>query len=411
MSIGDLVSSRPLPQDPIVRALVAQARQAQLTRRGLLAGAGAGASALALAACSTGGGQARPTAAADVSDTDKTLNWANWAAYIDEDDSGAYPTLVRFTEETGIEVNYEVAVDDNNTYYGKVKDQLALGQDIGADTVCLTDWMVSRWIRLGYTQELDHGNIPNIANLAPALANPSFDEGRAHSLPWQGGFAGICWNTEKVPGGLETVEDLWNSELKGRVGVLSEMRDTMGLLMLQNGVDISSPDWGDAEFDAAIEILDEQVANGQIRNIKGNSYLEDLKSEDTLAAICWSGDITVLNAEAGDKWQFAIPTAGGTLWNDNFLIPIGSPRKTNAETLINYYYEPEVAAEVAAWVNYITPVVGAQEAAVAIDPELAENQLIFPNEETLSNAFIFRALSGAEEQKYQAQFQQILLGS
>lgn len=404
------MSSRPLPQDPIVRALVAQARRAQLTRRSLLAGAGAGASALALAACSTGGGQARPTPAADESSTDKTLNWANWAAYIDEDDDGNYPTLVRFQEETGIEVNYEVAVDDNNTYYGKVKDQLALGQDIGADTVCLTDWMVSRWIRLGYTQELDHANIPNIANLAPSLENPDFDPGRQHSLPWQGGFAGICWNVEKVPGGLQSVEDLWNSELKGRVGVLSEMRDTMGLIMLQNGVDISG-DWGDAEYDAAIEILDEQVANGQIRNIKGNSYLEDLKSEDTLAAICWSGDITVINAEAGDKWQFAIPDAGGTLWNDNFLIPVGSPRKTNAETLINYYYEPEIAAEVAAWVNYITPVVGAQEAAIAIDPELAENQLIFPNEETLSTAHIFRALSGAEEQKYQAQFQQILLGS
>ncbi|MDR5693214.1 MULTISPECIES: ABC transporter substrate-binding protein [Agromyces] len=404
------VTSRPLPQDPVVRALIAQARQAQLTRRTLLAGGAAGASALALAACSTGGGQARPTAAADRSDSDKTLNWANWAAYIDEDDAGNYPTLDRFEEETGISVNYEVAVDDNNTYYGKVKDQLALGQDIGADTVCLTDWMVSRWIRLGYTQELDHDNIPNIANLTPALQNPDFDEGRKHSLPWQGGFAGICWNTEKVPGGLREVQDLWSADLKGRVGVLSEMRDTMGLIMLQNGVDISG-DWGDAEFEAAIETLDEQVANGQIRNIKGNSYLEDLKSEDTLAAICWSGDITVLNAEAGDKWQFAIPDAGGTLWNDNFLIPVGSPRKTNAETLINYYYDPAVAAEVAAWVNYITPVVGAQEAAAAIDPELAENQLIFPNEETLSNAYIFRALSGAEEQKYQAQFQQILLGS
>ncbi|GAA4060166.1 Spermidine/putrescine-binding periplasmic protein [Agromyces sp. NDB4Y10] len=404
------MTSRPLPQDPVVRALIAQARQAQLTRRTLLAGGAAGASALALAACSTGGGQARPTAAADRSDSDKTLNWANWAAYIDEDDAGNYPTLDRFEEETGISVNYEVAVDDNNTYYGKVKDQLALGQDIGADTVCLTDWMVSRWIRLGYTQELDHDNIPNIANLTPALQNPDFDEGRKHSLPWQGGFAGICWNTEKVPGGLREVQDLWSADLKGRVGVLSEMRDTMGLIMLQNGVDISG-DWGDAEFEAAIETLDEQVANGQIRNIKGNSYLEDLKSEDTLAAICWSGDITVLNAEAGDKWQFAIPDAGGTLWNDNFLIPVGSPRKTNAETLINYYYDPAVAAEVAAWVNYITPVVGAQEAAAAIDPELAENQLIFPNEETLSNAYIFRALSGAEEQKYQAQFQQILLGS
>ncbi|GAA1748407.1 spermidine/putrescine ABC transporter substrate-binding protein [Agromyces humatus] len=405
-----LVSPRPLPQDPMIRSLIAQARRAQLNRRTLLAGAGAGATALALAACSAGGGATKPTPAADTSSTDKTLNWANWAAYIDEDDAGNYPTLVAFTEETGIEVNYEVAVDDNNTYYGKVKDQLALGQDIGADLSVLTDWMIARWIRLGYGQELDHANLPNLANLTPSLQNPDFDPERKFSVPWQGGFAGIAWNKEAIPGGLSSVSDLWDASLKGRVGVLSEMRDTMGCIMLEQGVDIAG-DWGDAEFSAAIEELDKQVADGQVRNIKGNSYLEDLKSEDTLAAIVWSGDITVINAEAGDKWEFAIPSAGGTLWNDNFIVPIGSPRKTNAETLINYYYEPEVAAEVAAWVNYITPVVGAKEAAIAIDPELAENQLIFPNEETLSQAHIFRSLSGAEEQKYQAEFQAILLGS
>jgi spermidine/putrescine transport system substrate-binding protein len=404
------VTARPLPEDPMIRSLIASARRAQLNRRALLAGAGAGATALALAACSTGGGEARPSAAADKSSTDKTLNWANWAAYIDEDEEGNYPTLVAFTEQTGIAVNYDVAVDDNNTYYGKVKDQLALGQDIGADTVCLTDWMASRWIRLGYTQALDHGNIPNLSNLEPALKDPDFDPGREFSVPWQGGFAGIAWNKEAIPGGLESVSDLWDSSLKGRVGVLSEMRDTMGCIMLDNGVDISG-DWGDEEYSASIDILREQVETGQVRNIKGNSYLEDLKSEDTLAAIVWSGDITVLNAEAGDKWEFALPSAGGTLWNDNFIVPIGSPRKTNAETLINYYYEPEVAAEVAAWVNFITPVVGAKEAATAIDPELAENQLIFPNAETLSKAHIFRALTGAEEQKYQAEFQSILLGA
>jgi spermidine/putrescine transport system substrate-binding protein len=404
------VTARPLPQDPMIRALIAQARQAQVNRRALLAGGGAAATALALAACSTGGSAAQPTAAADKSESDPTLNWANWAAYIDEDDDGNYPTLVRFQEETGIAVNYEVAVDDNNTYYGKVKDQLALGQDIGADTVCLTDWMIARWIRFGYGQKLNHDNIPNLANLTPSLQDPDFDPGREYSLPWQGGFAGICWNTEKVPGGLESVEDLWNPELKGRVGVLSEMRDTIGLIMLQNGVDISG-DWGDDEFNAANDLLAKQVEDGQVRNIKGNSYLEDLKSEDTLAAICWSGDITVLNAEAGDKWQFVLPSAGGTIWNDNFIVPIGSPRKTNAEVLMNYYYEPEVAAEVAAWVNYITPVVGAKEAAIAIDPALAENQLIFPNEETLAQSSIFRSLTPAEEQKYQAEFQRILLGS
>ncbi|MGX5697026.1 ABC transporter substrate-binding protein [Agromyces soli] len=375
-----------------------------------MAGAGASATALALAACSGGGGQAKPTPAADKSSSDKTVNWANWAAYIDEDDEGNYPTIEAFTEETGIKVNYEVAVDDNNTYYGKVKDQLALGQDIGADTAVLTDWMAARWIRFGYTQELNHDNIPNLANLSPALRDPDFDKGRQFTVPWQGGFAGIAWNKEAIPGGLTSVADLWDSSLKGRVGVLSEMRDTMGCIMLDQGVDIAG-DWGDAEYSAAIDLLREQVESGQVRNIKGNSYLEDLKSEDTLAAIVWSGDITVINAEAGDKWEFALPSAGGTLWNDNFLVPIGSPRKTNAETLINYYYEPEVAAEVAAWVNYITPVVGAKEAAAAIDPELAENQLIFPNEQTLEQAHIFRSLTGAEEQKYQAEFQSILLGA
>jgi spermidine/putrescine transport system substrate-binding protein len=402
---------KELPADPMIRQLIRQAQRAQIGRRGLLTGAGAGAAALALAACSTGGGgSTKPAPAKDKSDTDKTLNWANWAAYIDEDDAGNYPTVQALTKETGIKVNYDVAVDDNNTYYGKVKDQLALGQDIGADTVCLTDWMVARWIRLGYTQKLDHKNIPNLKNLTPSLVNVDFDKGRNQSVPWQGGFAGICWNKDKLPNGLKSVDDLWDPKLKGRVGVLSEMRDTIGLIMLQNGVDISGK-WGDDEFNAASDIFAKQVNDGQIRNIKGNAYLEDLKSGDTLAAICWSGDITVINAEAGDHWEFAIPTGGGTLWNDNFLVPVGSAHKANAEKLINYYYEPEVAAEVAAWVNYITPVVGAKEAAMKIDPELAQNQLIFPSEETLAKSHVFRGLSAVEEQKYDAAFQKVLLGA
>ena len=404
------MKSRPLPNDPMIRQLVQSARASQLTRRGLLAGATAGAAAFALAACSTGGASGKPTPAKDLSSSDKTLTWANWQAYLDQDDNGKYPTLEAFQKQSGIKVKYDVAVDDNNTYYAKVKDQLALGKDIGADTVCLTDWMIARWIRLGYVQSFDESAIPNKKNLTSNLVDVDFDPGRKKSLPWQSGFAGICWNKEKLPNGLKSVEDLWKPELKGKVGVLSEMRDTMGLLLLQQGVDISK-DFSDDDFNKAIDTLTKEVNDGQIRNIKGNSYLNDLKSGDTLAAICWSGDITQLNAEAGDNWEFAIPEAGGTLWSDNFVIPIGSPRKANAEKLIDYYYEPEVAAEVAAWVNYITPVQGAKEAAVKIDPELADNQLIFPNEETLSKVKIFRSLSPAEEQKYQTAFQKVILGA
>lgn len=401
---------RPLPQDPMVRRLVLAAQQSQLTRRGLLAGATAGAAALALAACSTGGAGSKPTPAKDQSSTDKTMTWANWQAYLDQDDSGGYPTLEAFEKQSGIKVKYDVAVDDNNTYYAKVKDQLALGKDIGADTVCLTDWMVARWIRLGYVQEFGADAIPNKKNLVSNLVDVDFDKGRTKSLPWQSGFAGICWNKSKLPGGLKSVDDLWKPELKGKVGVLSEMRDTMGLILLQQGVDISG-DFSDAEFEKGIDKLTKEVNDGQIRNIKGNSYLNDLKSGDTLAAICWSGDITQLNAEAGDNWEFVLPEAGGTLWSDNFLIPIGSTRKANAEKLIDYYYEPEVAAEVAAWVNYITPVQGAKEAATKIDPSLADNQLIFPDDETLSQAHVFRTLTPAEEQKYQAAFQKVILGA
>ncbi|WP_167052027.1 spermidine/putrescine ABC transporter substrate-binding protein [Salinibacterium sp. ZJ77] len=401
--------SRSLPEDPLIRNLVLQARRAQVSRRTMLAGAGAGAAALTLAACAPSGSD-KPTAAEDKSASDPTLTWANWALYLDEDDDGNHPSLDKFIEASGIDVKYDVAIDDNNSWYAKVKDQLALGQDIGADVACPTDWMVSRLIRLGYTQEFDSANIPNRKNLEPSLSEVDFDPGRTHSLPWQGGFAGICWNKEKVPQGLRSVKDLWAPELKGRVGVLSEMRDTIGIIMADMGVDISG-DFDESDYDNAIDIFREQVQNGQIRNIKGNSYIDDLANEDTLAAIVWSGDVTTLNLENDDKWEFIIPEGGGTIWNDNFIVPIGSPRKANAEKLINWYYDPEIAAEVAAWVNYITPVVGAREAAEAIDPELVDNQLIFPNEETLSTVKMFRTLTPAEETSFQGKFQQVLIGA
>ncbi|WP_166865175.1 PotD/PotF family extracellular solute-binding protein [Salinibacterium sp. ZJ70] len=401
--------SRSLPEDPLIRNLVLQARRAQVSRRTMLAGAGAGAAALTLAACAPSGSD-KPTAAEDKSASDPTLTWANWALYLDEDDDGNHPSLDKFIEASGIDVKYDVAIDDNNSWYAKVKDQLALGQDIGADVACPTDWMVSRLIRLGYTQEFDSANIPNRKNLEPSLSEVDFDPGRTHSLPWQGGFAGICWNKEKVPQGVRSVKDLWAPELKGRVGVLSEMRDTIGIIMADMGVDISG-DFDESDYDNAIDIFREQVQNGQIRNIKGNSYIDDLANEDTLAAIVWSGDVTTLNLENDDKWEFIIPEGGGTIWNDNFIVPIGSPRKANAEKLINWYYDPEIAAEVAAWVNYITPVVGAREAAEAIDPELVDNQLIFPNEETLSTVKMFRTLTPAEETSFQGKFQQVLIGA
>jgi spermidine/putrescine transport system substrate-binding protein len=402
---------------PEVQALIGLHRaQGRLSRRSLLRGAGAlGAGAL-LAACGTAGTPsnatgaapttaAGPAAATDVSDTEKKVDWANWTLYLDYDSATKkYPTLEKFIATTGIAATYSEDIDGNDTYFGKISGQLANAQDIGKDIVVFTDWMAARMIRMGYTQELDRAAIPNAKNLLPALQNVDFDAGRTHTLTWQSGFGGIAWNKEAVPGGLRTVSDLWKPELKGKVEVLDEWRDTIGLIMSEQGVDITGK-WGSNEFGAALDELKKQIASGQIRQVKGNSYKEDLISGDAVAVIGWSGDIAQLNAENGDKFQFAVPEAGGTLWSDNVMIPIGARHKKNAEKLINYYYDPEVAAQVAAAVSYICPVVGAQEAMQKVDPKLAGDTGIFPDAATLSKVKVFKTLTPDEETDFGGQFQ------
>ncbi|WP_315095940.1 spermidine/putrescine ABC transporter substrate-binding protein [uncultured Cellulomonas sp.] len=402
---------RPAPADPRVRALVAQAAHrgrpapGNLSRRSFLVAAlGTAGAAAVLAACGTGSPSATASTAKDLSDSEKTVRWANWTQYLDQDDDGkTYPSLVGFEEQTGLTATYAEDIDDNDAFFGKVSGQLKNGQDIGYDVITLTDWMAARLIRLGYTQPLDKARMPNAENILTSLANVDFDPGRTQSLTWQSGFAGLAWDKEKVPGGLHTLSDLWAPELAGRVEVLSEMRDTVGLIMLDQGVDPSG-DWSDDDFYTALEVLREKIDSGHIRQVRGNAYTQDLASGDAIAVIGWSGDITSLNYEADGKFEFAIPEAGGTLWSDNMMVPVGSPHLRNAEDLMNYYYDPEVAAQVAAWVNYITPVQGAQEAMVAIDPELAEDPMIFPTDEILAKVSVFRTLTPAEEERYNGEF-------
>lgn len=400
---------RPLPDDPIARGLVRQAQRAPLSRRTMLHGVGIGAAALALAACSSDP-DGRPVPAADNSANDRSVSWANWPRSLDQDLQGNHPTLQRFEGQTGIAAEYRIDIDDSNAYYARIKDQLANGVDIGVDLVALRDWMTDRWIRLGYAQPIDASLVPNASRVQSELASPEFDPDRSYSMPWRSGIAGIFWNRDKIPNGLRAVSDLWLPAYKGRVGVLSEMRDTVGLIMLENGVDISS-DFSNDDFAAGTDVLRRQVEVGQIRNIKGASYVSDLVNDNIIAGIGWSHDIASLAQTSGGKWAFAIPDAGGTLWTDNLVIPVGSFRAANAAAVIDYYYTPEVAAEVAAWTNHIAPIGGAREAAAAIDPELAENTLLFPDAATLSRVSRFRRLSPAEEQSFGAEFQSVLISA
>ncbi len=368
----------------------------RVSRRAVFAGAGAVAGASALASCGSDGG----------ADAAKQVRWANWTLYLDVDDSGKkYPTLEAFEKEFGLDAIYSEDINDNDEFFGKVQGQLKLGEDIGYDLITPTDWMAGRFIRLGYTQKFDAANIPNAKNILPTLASPSFDPKRESSLTWQGIMGGIGWNTAVNPKGMKSVDDLWTPQNKGKIVVLSEMRDTIGVILLSQGVDVTKVT--EDQFMNAVDFLAKKIADGWIRGVKGNEYKEDLISGDATAVIAWSGDMFQLATENEGKFDFAIPESGGTISGDNFLIPsTASPEgKKNAETLINYYYDPAVAAEVAAYGNYVTPVQGAQAEMEKIDPELAKSEYIFPTEKTMARLNVFKALSPAEEASWTEAFQ------
>ena len=388
---------------PETRAII----RAQMSRRSLLVGAGAIAGATTLAACGTGSSETS-TSVVDVSDTEKIVRWANWPLYLDfDEDKKVYPTLKAFEDKFGIAATYTEDIDDNNSFYGKVQGQLAIGSDIGYDVVTPTDWMASRWIEQGYAQKFDAANIPNKTKIRAVLAEVGFDKGRNYSLTWQSGFAGFGWNTQKIPKGVRTIEDLFAPANKGRVVVLSELRDTVGIIMQYQGVDPSG-DFTEDQYMNAIDFLKGKIADGFIRKVRGNSYSEDLVNGDAVAVIGWSGDMFILKSENNNKFDFAIPESGGMLWSDNMLIPSTSTHKKNAETLINYYYEPSVAAQVAAYVNCICPVEEAKPELEKIDPALAESPFIFPDEATLAKVKVFRALSADEQTTFQTAFDEAI---
>ncbi|WP_406830146.1 extracellular solute-binding protein [Pedococcus sp. KACC 23699] len=385
-----------------------------VSRRGFMAGMGGLGVAGALAGCGVkgrnpgarGAAATTPTAKAaeDLSASEKVINWSNWPEYIDVDDkTQKRPTLDAFTKKFGIKVNYTEDYNDNDEFYAKVRPLLADSKDTGRDVWCSTDWMVARLIRQGYAQRLDLTNIPNHKNIEDSLVTVEFDPGRLYSMPWQSGFAGIAYNP-KATGGkkVESIDQLLTDPaLKGRVTLLTEMRDTVGLVMLAMGKKLET--FTEADYMAAIDELKKAKDSGQIKGWTGNEYTKPLASGDTAACVAWTGDVVQLQAD-NPALGYVLPSTGCTLWSDNFVIPAMAKHKKNAEVLINYYYDPEVMAQVVDYVNYISPVRDTKQILEKADPAVAQNPLIFPDDKTLSRAHVFRGLTSAEETKFNAAF-------
>ncbi|MCI3277827.1 PotD/PotF family extracellular solute-binding protein [Streptomyces cylindrosporus] len=394
-----------------MRRSLHKSRAAATSRRSLLRASAGG--ALALGGLATLSGCGIPAAgktsggvsADDHSAKEKVVNFSNWPEYIDVDDSEKrHPTLDEFRKRTGITVKYTEDINDNDEFFGKIQPQLAAGQDTGRDLIVLTDWLAARMIRLGYVQKLDASNLPHAyANLSDQFRSPDWDPGRAYSYVWQGISTVVAYNKKALDGvEVKSVSDLLdNPKLKGRVGLLTEMRDTVGMTMLDMGKDPAK--FTDDDYDAVIARLQKAVDKGQIRRFTGNDYTSDLTKGDFAACVAWGGDIIQLQADNPDV-GYVIPDSGYMTSTDNMLIPNKARHKTNAERLIDYYYEPEPAAELAAYINYVSPVADVAPYLAKIDKSAATNPLILPDKAMQAKSHAFRSLSSKEETAYQQKF-------
>jgi spermidine/putrescine transport system substrate-binding protein len=393
-----------------------------VTRRAVLVGGSLAGFAAFLAACGTPGtqtagpaattpgatsGPAASTGPVPVATTPPTpsaeLNFANWTYYMDLDpeDDTKFKTLEDFKVKYGTTVNYEEVIDDNDSFIGTIRPQLQAGQDTGWDIIVVTDWMAARLIRLGWAEQMTLGNMPNVtANLQDVYKGVSWDSTNDHHVPWQSGMTGLGFDTEKT-GNLTSIHELFDLKYKGNIDYLSEMRDSIGLTLIHLGKDPSAATTADCDL-AVAEIKRVQDA-GMAAVFKGNAYAQDLTGGNILLAMAWSGDIIVAQADL-ETLSFNVATEGGMLWTDNCIIPKGAVNKYTAELMIDFCYDPKIAAQLAAYINYITPVKGAGDALLATDPEMAKNPLIFPPADVLGRLHIFVGLSEEDETYFNQQF-------
>ena len=337
------------------------------------------------------------------------LNWANWSYYMDVDpnDQLKHPTLDGFQAKYGTVVSYQEIIEANEDFVAGIKDALNTGKDTGWDLITLTDWMAARLIRLGWVQAFDPANVPNlIANIKDVYKTADWDPDVAHHAPWRSGTTGIGFDS-KVAGDLTSLSALFtlNAKWKGKVEYLTEMRDAIGLAMLYLGLDPAKPTR--AGCDQAVALMQKAKADGVIRDVKGQSYTEDLKSGDAVVAMAWSGDMVSAQVDKATL-KYALASEGGMLWTDNLMIPKGAAHKGTAELLINYYYDPAVSAVLGAGVDYISPVKGSDEILVKTHPERANDPLLNPPADWQARLHPFGDLSEADETYFNQQFAKVI---
>lgn len=419
-----------MPESPIDRPpadLLRGLTQPRLSRRGFLQAGGATALAAALAACGVSGANKGPTGSAaskaaksfwDQQKKTGSLVFANWPYYIDTNGKNSHPSLDLFTQRTGIDVTYKEVINDTGEFFGKVQPELAAGQATGYDIMVITNGLyLDKLKELNFLIPLDQSRMKNFYAHATDLAkDPSYDKGNQFTMPWQSGMTGIGYDPKKVGHKITSWQDLQDPKLKGKIGMFGDNQDLPSIGLLAVGV--SPEESTEADWHKAADWLKRQQP--LVRSYYGQPYLGALKRGDIWASMAYSGDIYQANL-GGGSLEFVVPDEGAVLWTDNMCIPKHAAHPLDAMIYMDFVYQPEIAAMLAEWINYITPVNGVQpvikqDAAKASGSNradlnyLAHSPLIFPPPAEFQKLHSYRVLSTDEEKTWNDIFEPIYQG-
>ncbi len=373
------------------------------SRRRFIGGGAAAAAAVALggsflAAC---GSQQKSSSPASSAPSDNgspatgVLRVSNWPLYM------ADGFVAAFQKASGLTVDYKEDFNDNEQWFAKVKEPLSRKQDIGADLVVPTQFMAARIHQLGWLNEFRESRVPNRKNLRADLLNSQVDPGRKVTAPYMTGMVGLAYNKAATGRDIKTIDDLWDPAFKGRVSLLSDTQDGLGMIMQSQG---NSPEKPTTEaVQKAVDLVKEQKEKGQIRRFTGNDYADDLAAGNIAVAQAYSGDVVQLQADNPDL-HFVVPESGGDWFIDTMVIPYTTQNQNAAEAWINYVYDRPNYAKLVAFTQYVPVLSDMADELNKINPKLASNPLINPPQSTIDNLKTWANLNDQQTQEFNTLF-------
>lgn len=381
-------------------ALVARLAASRSNRRRFLGGGAAAAAAFALgpsflAACGSSSTTSSSSSSAPPPDDGKpasgTLRISNWPLYMADGFVAAFQT------KSGLTVDYKEDFNDNEQWFAKNKEPLSRKQDIGADLVVPTQFMALRLKELGWLNEISDTRVPNKKNLRPDLLNDKSDPGRKYTAPYMTGMVGLAYNKAATGRPITKIDDLWDPKFKGKVSLLSDMQDGLGMIMTSQGGDVASPSMDGVQ--KAVDLVKEQKDKGQIRRFTGNDYADDLAAGNLIVAQAYSGDVVQLQADNPDL-DFVIPESGGDWFIDTQTIPYTTQNQHAAEAWIDYVYDRVNYAKLVAFTQYVPVLSDMTDELDKIDPKLASNPLINPPQAYVDKLHTWAALTDEQTQQF-----------